>query len=66
MNNATLAAIGGVENLELSAEAVREARAERQAEKKSVLRDLADKKAEISAKTTPAPEKEHKPPEAAL
>ena len=66
MNNATLAAIGGVENLEVSAEAAREARAERREEKKSVLRDLADKKAEISAKAAPTPEKEHKPPEAAL
>lgn len=33
MNNATLAAIGGMESLELSAEAAREARTERQAEK---------------------------------
>lgn len=67
MNNATLAAIGGVENLEVSAEAVREARAERQAEQKpSIRQTLAEKKAEAAARPAPAPEKEHKPPEAAL
>ena len=66
MNNATLAAIGGVENLEVSAEAAREARAERQAEKKpSIRKALAEKKVE-AAQPAPAPEKEHKPPEAAL
>lgn len=66
MNNATLAAIGGVENLEVSAEAAREARAERQAEKKpSIRKALAEKKVE-AAHPAPAPEKEHKPPEAAL
>ena len=71
MNNATLAAIGGVENLELSAEAAREARAERQAErqaeqKPSIRQALAEKKAEAAARPAPVPEKDHKPPEAAL
>lgn len=67
MNNATLAAIGGVENLEVSAEAAREARAERQVEQKPSIRQaLAEKKAEAAARPAPAPEKEHKPPEAAL
>ncbi|MDE6454666.1 MAG: hypothetical protein K2L38_01860 [Dysosmobacter sp.] len=67
MNNATLAAIGRVENLELSAEAVREARAERQAEKKpSVRQMLTEKKAEAAARAAPALDKEHKAPEASL
>lgn len=71
MNNATLAAIGGVENLELSAEAAREARAERKAErqaeqKPSIRQALAEKKAEAAARSAPVPEKDHKPPEAAL
>ncbi len=67
MNNATLAAIGGMESLELSAEAAREARAERQAEKKPSIRQaLAEKTAEIAGQPVPAPDKEHKPQEAAL
>ncbi len=67
MRNSTLSAIGGLENLEVSAEAAREARAERKTEKKpSILRDLAEKKAEIAAKSAPAPDQERKPPEAAL
>lgn len=67
MNNATLAAIGSVENLELSAEAVREARTERQAEKKPSIRQaLSEKKAEAAARAAPAPDKKHKPPETAL
>lgn len=67
MRNSTLAAIGGVENLELSAEAVREARAERQAEKKPSIRQmLTEKKAEAAARAAPAPDKEHKAPEASL
>lgn len=67
MNNATLAAIGRVESLELSAEAVREARAERQAEQKPSIRQaLVEKKAEAAARPAPVPEKDHKPPEAAL
>ena len=67
MNNATLAAIGGVESLGLSAEAAREARAERQAEKKPSIRQaLAEKKAEIAGQPAPVPDKEHKPQEAAL
>ena len=67
MNNATLAAIGGMESLELSAEAAREARAERQAEKKPSIRQaLAEKRAEAAAQPAPTPDKEHKPQEAAL
>ena len=67
MNNATLAAIGGMESLELSAEAAREARAERQAEKKPSIRQaLAEKRAEAAAQPAPAQDKEHKAPEAAL
>ena len=67
MNNATLAAIGGMESLELSAEAAREARAERQAEKKPSIRQaLAEKRAEAAAQPAPTPDKEHKPQETAL
>ena len=67
MNNTTLATIGGIENLEQTAEASREARAERLAEKKpSILRDLAEKKAKAAVRSASAPEKEHKPQEAAL
>ena len=67
MNNATLAAIGGMESLELSAEAAREARAERQAEKKpSIRKALAEKREEAAAQPAPTPDKEHKPQEAAL
>lgn len=35
-------------------------------DKPSILRNLAEKKAEISSKPAPAPDKEHKTPEAAL
>ena len=71
MNNATLAAIGNLENLEQTAEVVRAERAERQAEKKpsqkpSIRQALAEKKAEAAARPAPVPEKDHKPPEAAL
>ena len=67
MNNATLAAIGGMEHLEQTAEDIRAARAERQAEKKpSVLRDLAEKRAEAAAHSAPTQDKEHKAPEASL
>ena len=67
MNNTTLATIGGVENLERTAEAAREARAERKPEKKpSIRQTLAEKKAEAAARSASAPEKEHKPQEAAL
>lgn len=67
MNNATLAAIGGMEHLEQTAEDARAARTERQTEKKaSVLRDLSEKKVEAAARSTSAPEKEHKAPEASL
>ena len=67
MNNTTLATIGGVENLERTAEAAREARAERKTEKKpSIRQTLAEKKAEAAARSASAPEKEHKPQEAAL
>ena len=65
MNNATLAAIGRVESLELSAEAAREARAACKAEKKpSVRQDLAEKKAAVAAR--PAPAQAAREPEAAL
>ena len=67
MNNTTLATIGGVENLEQTAESAREARAERKAEKKpSIRQTLVEKKAEAAARSASAPEKEHKPQEAAL
>lgn len=74
MNNATLAAIGGVEHLEQTAEDVREAKAEREAhkpgrrlaKKPSILQVLAEKKAEAAARPSPVPEKEHKPPETVL
>ncbi len=71
MNNATLAAIGGVEHLEQTAETARDARAARKpgkhlGKKPSIRQVLAEKKAEAAARSAPAPEKEHKPPEAAL
>ena len=74
MNNATLAAIGGVEHLEQTAAAVREVRAERLAQKPgkhlekkpSIRQTLAEKKAEAAARSASAPEKEHKVPEASL
>lgn len=73
MNNATLAAIGGVENLELTAEAAREARAERAAQKPgkrlekkpSIRQALQKNQAEVAARSAPAPDRDHKPPEAA-
>lgn len=67
MNNATLAAIGNLENLEQTAEAAREARAERKVEKKpSIRKTLAEKKAEAASQAAPAPDKERKAMEAAL
>ena len=67
MNNATLAAIGGVEHLEQTAESTRTARAERQTEEKpSIRKTLAEKKAEAATQAAPTPEKEHKSKEAAL
>ena len=73
MNNATLAAIGGLESLEVSAEAAREAQAERaeqrpgkRLEKKPSIRQALQKnQAEIAAKSAPAPDQEKKQ-EAAL
>lgn len=73
MNNATLAAIGGLESLEVSAEAAREAQAERaeqrpgkRLEKKPSIRQALQKnQAEIAAKSAPATDKEKKQ-EAAL
>ena len=62
MNNMTLAAIGRVESLEVSAEAAREARAER---KSSVRQALAEKKGEIAARTAPVADRSRKAPEAA-
>ncbi len=73
MNNSTLAAIGGVEYLEQTAEAAREHQAERAAEKPgkrlekkpSIRQALRQNQAEIADKSAPAPDKEKKQ-EAAL
>lgn len=62
MRNSTLAAIGGLESLELSAEAAREAQAERAAQKPgkrlekkpSIRQALQKNQAEIAAKSAPA------------
>lgn len=62
MRNSTLAAIGGLESLELSAEAAREAQAERAAQKPgkrlekkpSIRQALQKSQAEIAAKSAPA------------
>jgi len=74
MNNATLAAIGGVEHLEQTAETAREARAERAAQrpgkhlekKPSILRDLAEKRAAVAAQAPPDAGKDRKLPEVEL
>lgn len=74
MENATLAAIGGVENLEQRADAARECREEqaaqkpgkRLAKKPSIRQMLKNHQAEIAAKSAPTPEKERKPREAEL
>ena len=74
INNNTLAAIGAVEDLEQSADKVRDRRAERMAEKPgkrlakkpSIRQALAEKKAEAAARAAPTPERERKAPEAAL
>ena len=64
MNHATLAAIGGMEHLEQTAE---DARAERQAEKKPSIRQaLAKNRAEAAVRPDPTQDKERKAPEAAL
>lgn len=73
MRNSTLAAIGGLENLEMSAEAAREVQAERAAQrpgkrlekKPSIRQALQKNQAEITAKSAPAPDQEKKQ-EAAL
>ena len=73
MNNTALAAIGGMEHLEQAAEATRDRKTERIAQKPgkhlekkpSIRQMLAEKKAE-TARSAPAPSKEHKAPEAAL
>lgn len=73
MNNATLAAIGGLESLEVSAEAAREAQEERAAQKPgkrlekkpSIRQALQKNQAEIAAKSAPAPDQVKKQ-EAAL
>lgn len=73
MRNSTLAAIGGLESLELSAEAAREAQAERAAQKPgkrlekkpSIRQALQKNQAEIAAKSVPAPDQVKKQ-EAAL
>lgn len=64
MSNATLAAIGSMERLEQAAEAGQEIKAERKAEKASILQDLQKLKAEAASRPAPVPEK--KPQEAAL
>ena len=69
MNNATLAAIGNLENLEQTAESVRAERAVQKPgkhleKKPSIRQALAEKKAE--AATVPAPDQDRKAPEAAL
>jgi len=68
MNNATLAAIGGVEHLEQTAEAAREHQTERAAEKPgkrlakkpSIRQALRKNQAEIASKPTPTPDKDKK------
>ncbi len=73
MRNSTLAAIGGLESLELSAEAAREAQTERAAQKPgkrlekkpSIRQALQKNQAEIAAKSAPAPDQVKKQ-EAAL
>lgn len=73
INNAALAAIGGVEHLSESAEAARKARAERAtqkpgkrlAKKSSIRQDLEAKKVQVAARSAPVPDRDHKPPEAA-
>lgn len=72
MNNATLAAIGNVERLEAVAAKAREAQVERSAlkpgkrleKKPSIRKDLEAKKLEAACAVA-APDREHKPPEAA-
>lgn len=73
MRNSTLAAIGGLESLELSAEAAREAQVERAAQKPgkrlekkpSIRQALQKNQAEIATKSVPAPDQVKKQ-EAAL
>ena len=73
MRNSPLAAIGGLESLELSAEAAREAQAERAAQKPgkrlekkpSIRQALQKNQAEIATKSVPAPDQVKKQ-EAAL
>lgn len=73
MRNSTLAAIGGLESLELSAEAAREVQAERAAQKPgkrlekkpSIRQALQKNQAEIATKSVPAPDQVKKQ-EAAL
>lgn len=71
MNNATLAAIGNLENLEQTAESVRAERAVQKPgkhleKKPSIRQALAEKKAEAASQTAPAPDQDRKAPEAAL
>ena len=71
MNHATLAAIGGMEHLEQTADAAREAQAARKpgkhlGKKPSIRQKLAEKKAEAAARSVPMPEREHRPPEVGL
>ena len=71
MNNATLAAIGNLENLEQTAEVVRAERAVQKPgkhleKKPSIRQALAEKKAEAASQPAPAPDKERQATEAAL
>lgn len=73
MNNATLAAIGGTEHLEQSADMARGRRQERAAQKPgkrlekkpSIRRELSRCRAKANAVVAPVPENIRKPPEAA-
>ncbi len=72
INNNTLAAIGAVEDLEQSADMARDRQADRAAQKPgkrlekkpSVRQDLAEKKAQVAARSTPG--QERKPQEVSL
>lgn len=73
INNNTLAAIGAVEDLEQSADMARDRREERAAQKPgkrlekkpSIRQALQKNQAEVAARSAPAPDRDHKPPEAA-
>ena len=74
INNNALAAIGVVEDLEQSADMAQDRQAERAAEKPgkrlekkpSIRQALQKNQAEVAARSAPVPDRDHKPPEAAL